>query len=300
MDVDPKQTLEISLIDAPGDFEAMEEEWNELYHDAPLATPFQSWAWLYSWWEFYGEGCQLRIIAVRDGPLLVGLAPLMLERRWGLGRLLFVGSGNIDATDYLDILVRQGWEDEVSEAVVRSLREMGSWHVADLQELRPAAAAWNVFRRWNGPHIRARKSSCTVIEVKPWDELLMSLKRKARYDVRRALRRAEADGVHCRLASTIEAEQAARRLVVLNREQWQERGVAPEALTRRFEAHLEATARRMTACELGGISEFRRDGEVIASHFLFSDMISSESTWLGLAGRLFDIIRLAPCMSRME
>ncbi len=83
----------------------MEEEWNELYRNAPLATPFQSWAWLYSWWEFYGEDCQLRIIAVRDGHLLVGLAPLMLQRRWGFGRLLFVGGCEIDITDYLDILV---------------------------------------------------------------------------------------------------------------------------------------------------------------------------------------------------
>jgi CelD/BcsL family acetyltransferase involved in cellulose biosynthesis len=268
VDIDSKQTIEISLIDDPRDFEAMEEEWNELYRNAPLATPFQSWAWLYSWWEFYGEGCQLRIIAVRDGHLLVGLAPLMLERRWGLGRLLFVGVRATGPTDYLDILVRQGWEDGVSEAVVRSLREMGSWQVADLQELRPAAAAWNVFRRWDGPRIHSRKSNSIVVEAEPWDELLMSLPRKARYDIRRALRRAEADGVRCQPARPAEAEQAARRLVVLNREQWQERGVAPEALTRTFEAHLEVTARRMTDCGLGGIFEFWRDGEVIASHFL--------------------------------
>ncbi len=32
---------------------------------------------------------------------------------------------------------------------------------------------------------------------------------------------------------------------------------------------MEAAARRMTLRRLGGISEFRRDGEVIVSHFLF-------------------------------
>ena len=92
MDMDSKKALEISVIDDPREFAAMEEEWDDLYRGAPLSTPFQSWAWLYSWWEFYGEGCQLRIVAVRDGDLLVGLVPLMLERRWGFfGKLLFIG-----------------------------------------------------------------------------------------------------------------------------------------------------------------------------------------------------------------
>jgi hypothetical protein len=32
--------------------------------------------------------------------------------------------------------------------------------------------------------------------------------------------------------------------------------------------HLEVAVRRMTACGLGGISEFWREGEVVASQFL--------------------------------
>jgi hypothetical protein len=259
------RALDVSLINDPRDFEAMEEEWNELYRNAPLATPFQSWAWLYSWWEFYGEGCQLRIIAVRDGHLLVGLAPLMLERRWGLGRLLFVGVRATGPTDYLDILVRQGWEDGVSEAVVRSLREMGSWQVADLQELRPAAAAWNVFRRWDGPRAHAWQNDCLIVEVRPWEELLAPLSKNLRSTMRRAVRRVEEDGLRCELADLADIERAARQFVALHREAWQGRDVFPANLTQRFALHLQTSARRMAARGLGGIAEFWRDGEVIIS-----------------------------------
>ncbi len=98
----------------------------------------------------------------------------------------------------------------------------------------------------------------------------MSFKRKIRYDIRRNVRRADEDGVRCELVGAADAQTAARRLVALNLEQWEERGISPEALTRRFEAHLEAATCRMTARDLGVISEVRLDGEAIASHlFVF-------------------------------
>ena len=254
----------IEIVDDAKEFASLEEEWEDLYHDAPLATPFQSWAWLYSWWEFYGEGYRLRLVTVRSEGLLVGIVPLMLKRRWGFGRLLFVGTG---ITDYLDMLARRGWEAYVSEAAREALWRMGSWHVTELHELRPSATAWGVFNSWAGPRTHIYQTNCPVIDVKPWDELLMSFKRKIRYDIRRNVRRADEDGVRCELAGPADAEGAARRLVALNLEQWEERGISPEALTRRFEAHLEAAAYRMTARDLGGISEVRLNGEAIASHF---------------------------------
>jgi CelD/BcsL family acetyltransferase involved in cellulose biosynthesis len=242
------------------------EEWEDLYHDSPLATPFQSWAWLYSWWESYGEDYELRLVAMRDEKgLLVGLMPLMLQRQRGLTRLLFIGTG---ITEYLDILARKGWEARVAEAGLTALKQMGSWQVTDLQELRPEAVAWSIFQRWHGHRARLWQSSCPVIAAKPWNELLVSVSRNLRSTVRRALRRAKEDRVRVELASVEDAERAARRFVGLHHEMWRGRNIAPEHLTKRFESHIVAAACRMTACGLGGISEFWRDGEVVASHFL--------------------------------
>ncbi len=260
--------LRTEVLRSAGEFAALEEEWEDLYHDSPRATPFQSWAWLYSWWEFYGEGYELRLITVRDDEgLLIGLAPLMLERRLGFRKLLFVGTG---PTDYLDVLAREGWETQVLEALARTLRQMDSWQVADLQQLRPEAAAWGLFEHWSGLRISVWQSNCPVIDAKPWDELLASIKKSLRSSVRQTLRRAREDGLHCELAGVEDAKAAARRLVAVSRQQWQSRWreTGPEHWTWRFEAHLEGAARRMTARGLGAISEFWRDGEVVISHFL--------------------------------
>ena len=263
----PTRLLEVAVFDEDRNFAALEEEWEDLYQNSPLATPFQSWAWLYSWWESYGEDYELRLITLRDANLLVGLIPLMLERRWGssFGRLLFIGSG---PTDHLDILVRGGWETRVAEAGVNALWQMDRWQVADLQELRPGAAAWSIFRTWRGPKTYVQQSGCPAIDVKPWGELLTSLSKNLRSTVRRTLRRAKEEGVVCELAGVGDAERAARHCVALHREMWRGRNITPEHLTERLESHMVAAASRMTARGFGGIFEFWRDGEVVASHLL--------------------------------
>jgi CelD/BcsL family acetyltransferase involved in cellulose biosynthesis len=262
--------LEVAVIRDSQAFAALEEEWEDLYHDSAQATAFQSWAWLYSWWESYGEDYKLRLVTVRDGRgLLVGVAPLMLKHRRGFSRLLFVGTG---PTDYLDVLIRERWEDQVSEVLARIFRQIDSWHVADLQQLRPDAATWGICRHWDGPRLRLWQDRFPVVDVRPWDELLQSLSSNLRSTVRRSLRRFEADGGRCELAAVDDAEVAAKRLVTISREQWQERWLetGPEHWTSRSESLIAAAARRMTARELGGISEFWRDGEVIISSFWVS------------------------------
>jgi CelD/BcsL family acetyltransferase involved in cellulose biosynthesis len=257
--------LEVVVLDQRQTFAALEAEWEDLYRNAALVTPFQSWAWLYSWWEFYGKGYKLRVVTIRDGGLLVGIMPLMLQRRGGFGRLLFVGTG---LTDHQDVVVREGWEAQVFAAGVRALGQIDGWQVADLQQMRPGAVAWNIFKDWDGPRTRVWQDNFPIIDVRPWDEVLMSLSKNLRSTVRRTLRRAEKDGLRCELASADEAQRASRRWVALHREVWQGRDIAPEHLTRRFESHLESAACRMTARGLGGVSEFWLDGEVVISHFL--------------------------------
>jgi CelD/BcsL family acetyltransferase involved in cellulose biosynthesis len=257
--------VEEVILDDAQDFVALREEWEEIYHNAPLATPFQSWPWLYSWWEFYGEGYELRLVTIRANGILVGLMPLMLERRAGFGRLLFIGTG---LTDYQDVLAREGWESQVSEAAVRGLRKIDGWQVADFQQLHPEAVTWSIFEKWAGPRTRLWQDNFPVIEVRPWNELLASLSKNLRSTTRRTLRRAEADGVRCKLASANGVGRAAHDWIVLHREAWEGRDIVPEHLTRRFQSYLETVACRMTAHGLGEISEFWRDEELIISHFL--------------------------------
>lgn len=247
-------------------FAALESEWNDLYLHSPRATPFQSWAWLYSWWESYGANHRLRLVALRDeGGLLVGLMPMMIRRKGGLAKLLFIGSGQ---SEYLDVIARGGWEDDVVRACSQTMPDLGPWRVADLHQIRPEALAWRLFKDWPGPRAAVWQATCPIIEVAPWEEMLAPLSRNLRSMARRSIRRAESDGLVPRLADADRVERAAERFMELHREMWEGRGIAPEHITGRFEAHIKSSARRMTEAGVGGVSEFWRDGEVIASHIV--------------------------------
>jgi CelD/BcsL family acetyltransferase involved in cellulose biosynthesis len=260
----PHGTCEVEVLGDTQDFVALEADWDDLHRNAPLATPFQSWAWLFSWWESYGGPYELRLITIRDGGLLVGLLPLMLHRLAPLARLLFIGTG---PTDYQDVLIREGWESAVSRAGAQALRRMDGWQVADLHQLRPEAAAWGIFEEWSGPRTRLWQDGCPVIESDSWDELLASLSKKSRKTVRRTIRQSIAEGTECKLADADESQEAARRLVALHRELLGERDIVPEHLTERFESFIATAVSRMMSRGLAGISEFWQDEEVIISNF---------------------------------
>jgi CelD/BcsL family acetyltransferase involved in cellulose biosynthesis len=274
-----RQQLDTAVLRHSRGFAALEGEWDELYDSCPSATPFQSWAWLYSWWEVYGEGRYgLRLITLKNGDgLLVGLLPLMVERGPGLRRLLLVG-GHIGRsyysdvmTPYKDVLVRDGWEERVAQAGVEALKGLSGWRVADLRELRPEAASWEIFRMWDGPRTSVPITDYVLIRANSWEELLASLSARARKSARRTLRRAKEDGLRCEPVRPEDAQQAARRLVALHRELWWGRRIAPEHLTPRYEAFIEAASKRMTARGVGRISELRRDGTVVVSQFVVFD-----------------------------
>lgn len=264
----PDALLDVAVVGDDRSFAILKQEWDDLYRSSPCATPFQSWAWLYSWWEYYGKDYELRLITMRDETgLLIGLIPLMLERRGSFRRLLFVGSG---ITDHLDLLAREGWESAVVEAGVQTLRRMDSWRVVDLQELRPTAAAWGISRDWTGPQAHVQQSNCAEIRTRPWEELLASLSRSRREKSRKTVRRVKEDAVHCELASQDRVRQAARRWLDLHKEYWRGREINPEHLTKRFGSHTLAAAERISATGLGGIYEFRRGEDVIASDFVLA------------------------------
>ena len=272
-----QRRLRSAVVRDTKEFASLKEEWDELYRSCPSATPFSSWEWLYSWWEVYREDSyKLRLVTLRDptSGLLVGLLPLMASR----GRLFFLGDSakilySYLMTPYKDVLVRKGWEEPVARAGAQALKELDGWQVADLQELMPEAAAWNIFRHWDGPKTSAPITDYLLVGASSWEELLSSLSKKARKTARRTLRQAEQDGVRCEPADVEDAERAARTLVELHRELFRGRRIDPRELSPRYEAFMQAAARRMSARGIGRISEFRRqdDGEVLVSQFLLFD-----------------------------
>ncbi|HUI65612.1 MAG TPA: GNAT family N-acetyltransferase [Bacteroidota bacterium] len=66
------------------EFRALEPEWDALLARCPTRSLYMTFEWLWTWWASLGGAKRsLRILSVREGEELVGIAPLMdVRRRW--------------------------------------------------------------------------------------------------------------------------------------------------------------------------------------------------------------------------
>lgn len=124
-------TIRCSVIDDAEELAALAPEWWRLWERSPTATPFQSPAWLISWWRAFAPG-RLQSVAAWEGESLVGLAPFYAEGE----RLLPLG---ISVSDYLDVLMEPERADAVGEALVGFFGRFGAWRSWELSDLAPEA-----------------------------------------------------------------------------------------------------------------------------------------------------------------
>lgn len=96
---------DVRLFTRAEDLEGLRPYWDELLVASGHPTPFVSWEWLSTWWNYFGMGT-LHIITVWDEGKMVGLAPLyQVHGPWGMRSLRMMGNGQ---SDYLDFLTRAG------------------------------------------------------------------------------------------------------------------------------------------------------------------------------------------------
>jgi hypothetical protein len=243
-------------------FAALAADWDRLHRRYAHATPFQSHAWLHSWWRSYGGRGRLRLVLVRDGRTgdLVAAAPLRLVTR-PLPVLVPLGGA---ISDYGDVLVDDGHGEEAVAALTAALSAAARTALIDLREVRPGAAAERVWERWAGPRARVDDSLCLELPAVPMGELIARLPSKTQQRLRAKLRRLDALGVQRRVVTPGEVDEALLRLLELHRLQWQGRKVTSEHLRPRFRDHLVRSVGPMVRAGDAVVTEFRLDGDVVA------------------------------------
>ncbi|MEV5879350.1 GNAT family N-acetyltransferase [Streptomyces sp. NPDC052101] len=254
-------------------FADLAEEWRRLHGACPSATPFQSHAWLHSWWLSYGTPGGLRLVLVRDRGELVGVAPLMrVHRPWPA--LVPLGGA---VTDFSDVLLDETAAAEGALALTDALAELARTALIDFREVRPGGAAERIYLGWPGPRHRRRDSACLELPALPMDQLIGRLPSARAQRVRNKVNKLTRLGVEWRVLDPDETESGLHRLLALHRLQWQERKVTPEHLRPRFAEHLIRSADSMVRSGEAAVREFLLDGEVVGA-----DLTLMSRSWAGL------------------
>lgn len=133
-----KEQLRFTKVNTENRFNGLKEVWNEL-HSVAETPVFVSFDWLNCWWTHFGkhQNRKLHILLLHEGDELIAIIPLYegcsnlfgktVQRRLNLmgdGTSLNEALGHHDhygRSDFLDFIVRPGYENEVCKAVIERL-----------------------------------------------------------------------------------------------------------------------------------------------------------------------------------
>jgi len=181
-------------------FSTLAGEWNGLLHRSAADTIFHTLEYQRTWWRNLGQG-ELLILAVRDGEELIGIAPLFATDS-PQGQRVLATVGCVDVSDYLDLIVAQGREREAYAALLDYLAgpRAPAWDLLDLCNVHqdsPTLAMLPALAEARGWAVStALDEVCPIVRLpETWDEYLQMLDKKQRHEIRRKLRRVEAEAV---------------------------------------------------------------------------------------------------------
>lgn len=89
-------TVQYRLLDGFEDSSITPDAWNDLLHQGSSDVVFLTWHWQKTWWDVFGRGKLLLIVAEKDDQP-IAIAPLFADH----GMVYFMGSG---CSDYLDFI----------------------------------------------------------------------------------------------------------------------------------------------------------------------------------------------------
>ena len=223
----------VHTIADPSAFAALRPEWSELLEASDSDGFFLTWEWLSTWWKHLAEKRQILLLTVRSGAQLLAIAPFTLRpatlnRVPPLRCIELLGSGTV-GSDYLDVIIRRGSEQEVVRTLAEHLTQ--GTHILTLGQLRSGHSSAQALATRLGSQgwsvAETTSEVCPFIRLAPtWSGYLASLGSEHRYTFRRKLKRLT-ERFEMRLdvvRTEVERREALRLLVELHQRRWRERG----------------------------------------------------------------------------
>jgi len=191
-------TLSVHFYHDASGFDTLAGEWDALLHRSAADALFLTLKYQRTWWHHLGEG-ELLILAVRDNGEngeLVGIAPLFATDN-PQGERVLATVGCVEVSDYLDLIVAQGWEEAVYSALLDYLAgpSAPAWDMLGLcntHQDSPTLKVLPILAEARGWAVSMAKDDvCPIVELPgTWEEYLQMLGGKQRREIRRKLRRA--------------------------------------------------------------------------------------------------------------
>ena len=211
-------------------------QWERLYDNCLVASPFQSPYWLYCWWQYFGCD-RMRVLSLWDNDKLVGIAPFFIYKKEKRSILCLMGTG---ISDYLDVLIDPQYSVKGIEHVWKYVADIQKeWDECDFQELKQESILLKSRMPENLSGKIFIQSTCPYLVLPDsMDKLFKIMSKKFRNNIRRCNRKIELnENVNISTDSGKDIIKNLDELVWLHRARWESRmlpGVMKEETLLRF------------------------------------------------------------------
>lgn len=190
--------MRVERLTTANAFVELVEEWSALLRRAIVDTLFLTPQWQEVWWRHFGTPLELYLLLARDeAGTLQGIAPFYAQEEAGRRVLRFIGG--LEVSDYLDLIVVRGGEGQVHRAFLEYLLADPSWDLLDLHCLPAASPTSEALYQvcvecFPGDLAIEPEEAAPYIPLpEDWEAYLATLDKKQRHEIRRKVRRAEAE-----------------------------------------------------------------------------------------------------------
>ena len=260
--------MEAELIDDVGSLERYRAAWDELAVE--LGQPYCAPAWMLAWWHHAApSSARLRVIVVREGDELVGIAPFYADR-WGAGlrRYSLLAA---ESCWRVEPLARPEDRERVAELIAAKLSEahpapdLLSFHYLAADSPWPGLITrhWPSRRRPRLEHDSSLPSPTVALQADDIDAWLDSLSSKMRAQLRRNRRRLEREGAVISSSAPADIEGDIQTFFALHYGRWAGRG-GSWVEGRGLEQAVTAAARELVPAGRFRLATVKIEGSIIA------------------------------------
>jgi CelD/BcsL family acetyltransferase involved in cellulose biosynthesis len=186
--------IRVRLIRTATALERLGPAWDRLHAAASVASVFNGWSWLATWWRLYGQGRELHVMVATRGEAVVGILPLYIDTATHFGlrvRLLrLLGDGGDSHPDDLGPLLAPGQEAQVAQTLAAAMLDLPVFDVAELNDIDSRSAFPAAVAAVAGhAQLRCAVQPCqriAYLRLPPdWDAFLAGLSANRRSQLRR-------------------------------------------------------------------------------------------------------------------
>jgi CelD/BcsL family acetyltransferase involved in cellulose biosynthesis len=246
----PVQSVRVEAVDTAWGLTTLRPHWNALLRASAADAPFLTWEWLHAWWTHLGGSSSLKVITVRDGDELIALAPFRMVSNAipSFTTFEFLGTGYA-GSDYLDLIVRSGREQDAIRAIARFVKTQGlALRLDHVPEESLAARLAEQLAADGWVASTTPDGVCPLIPLAghTWDSYLATLGSAHRANVRRRLRGIEQQfTTRFELVATEAARQRAlEALAEFHQHRFKEQGGSSAFFTPAVRAFQDEATRR--------------------------------------------------------